>query len=257
MSEIKPLSMHADKILDRAIIETPCPTSWDQMKGNDSVRFCGMCSLNVYNISAMTDKEAEAILARGASGERVCARLYRRPDGTVMTDNCPRGLRKIRNASRWMHAKIVACFGLLLSLASPVQAQQTTAANDKPGNAQCETDKKNAKLKNLPMPMMGAVAVPRDAKNTPKVMPTPVVEMGEIAPPVKSDDANAGDKKAGDKKSGNQKSDSKKPAGKKADFKDQKHAGSKEAVDPNYGMIQGRIRIEPQTAPSSKPAESK
>ncbi|MDQ5935616.1 MAG: hypothetical protein QG574_2922, partial [Cyanobacteriota bacterium erpe_2018_sw_21hr_WHONDRS-SW48-000092_B_bin.40] len=111
---------------DRAFVEIPCPTSWDKMTGNDSVRFCSQCSLNVYNIANMTDKEAEAVFAKGTNGERLCARLYRRPDGTIMTDNCPRALRKIRNASRWLKTKIVACFGLLASLAAPAQADNPT-----------------------------------------------------------------------------------------------------------------------------------
>ncbi|MBP9093133.1 hypothetical protein KBI23_19060, partial [bacterium] len=166
------------QLKDRAFIEIPCPTSWDNMTGNDSVRFCGQCSLNVYNISSMTDKEAEAVFAKGKNGERLCARLYRRPDGTVMTDNCPRALRRIRNVSKWLQTKIVACFGLLLSLGAPAQAESPDKGTGKSGSptSKCapidapqNKDKSNkdksgadktTKGSSQLMPTMGAVRVP-------------------------------------------------------------------------------------------------
>jgi len=37
--------------LDHVRIAAPCPADWDRMLGNDRVRFCGQCSLNVYNLS--------------------------------------------------------------------------------------------------------------------------------------------------------------------------------------------------------------
>ncbi len=186
---------------DRAFVEIPCPTSWDKMTGNDSVRFCSQCSLNVYNIANMTDKEAEAVFAKGTNGERLCARLYRRPDGTVMTDNCPRALRKIRNASRWLKTKIVACFGLLASLAAPAQAdnpnQTKSPAKDDPefvlnwdevkskskkgGKTEADKTTKGANPganpgSNIGRPTMGAIRVPTPAEQA---------ELGKIAAPNK------------------------------------------------------------------------
>lgn len=186
---------------DRAFVEIPCPTSWDKMTGNDSVRFCSQCSLNVYNIANMTDKEAEAVFAKGTNGERLCARLYRRPDGTIMTDNCPRALRKIRNASRWLKTKIVACFGLLASLAAPAQADNPTQtkspAKDDPefvlnwdevkskskkgGKTEADKATKGANPganpgSNIGRPTMGAIRVPTPAEQA---------ELGKIAAPNK------------------------------------------------------------------------
>ena len=190
---------------DRAFVEIPCPTSWDKMTGNDSVRFCSQCSLNVYNIANMTDKEAEAVFAKGTNGERLCARLYRRPDGTIMTDNCPRALRKIRNASRWLKTKIVACFGLLASLVAPAQADNPTQtksqAKDNPEfvlnwdevktkskkGSKTEADKatkganpganpSNNPGSNIGRPTMGAIRVPTPAEQA---------ELGKIAAPNK------------------------------------------------------------------------
>ncbi|CAN5347746.1 hypothetical protein BH11CYA1_BH11CYA1_37870 [soil metagenome] len=128
--DTEPVFVKQDTLIDRAFIETPCPTTWDKMKGSDSVRFCNLCHLNVYNIAQLTDKEAEAVLSKGKAGGRVCALLYRRPDGTVVTDNCPRSLRKIRDASKWFQAKIIAATTLAIAFLTPAQAQnQTGGAN--------------------------------------------------------------------------------------------------------------------------------
>lgn len=129
--DTEPVFVKSDSLLDRAFVETPCPTTWDKMKGSDSVRFCHLCHLNVYNIANLTDKEAEAVLSKGKEGGRVCALLYRRPDGTIVTDNCPRALRKVRDASKWLKTKIIAATTLLISLLSPIAAQsQETNAKD-------------------------------------------------------------------------------------------------------------------------------
>ncbi len=120
--DTEPVFVKSDTLLGRAFIETPCPTTWDKMKGSDTVRFCHLCHLNVYNIANLTDKEAEEVLSKGKGG-RVCALLYRRPDGTIVTDNCPRALRKIRDASKWLKAKIIAATTLAISLLTPIAAQ--------------------------------------------------------------------------------------------------------------------------------------
>ena len=134
--DTEPVFVKSDSLLDRAFVETPCPTTWDKMKGSDSVRFCHLCHLNVYNIANLTDKEAEAVLSKGKDGGRVCALLYRRPDGTIVTDNCPRALRKVRDASKWLKAKIIAASTLAMALLSPSAAnsEETKAAKPKDTN---------------------------------------------------------------------------------------------------------------------------
>src|SRR5882762_8032794 len=80
--------------LDHVRVAAPCKADWDQMIGSERVRFCGQCSLNVYNLSSMTRLEAESLIA-GTEG-RLCVRFYRRRDGSIITDDCPVGLRAIR-----------------------------------------------------------------------------------------------------------------------------------------------------------------
>ena len=67
-------------------IARPCPADWDAMRGDDQVRFCKHCSLNVYNLSAMTRAQAERLVAEREG--RLCIRMYRRLDGTVVTADC-------------------------------------------------------------------------------------------------------------------------------------------------------------------------
>lgn len=75
-------------------VASPCRVGWENMAGDERKRFCESCSLNVYNISEMTKAEAEAMIA--TSEGRICARIYRRSDGTVITRDCPVGLRAYR-----------------------------------------------------------------------------------------------------------------------------------------------------------------
>ena len=80
--------------LDHVSVAAPCPASWERMIGNEQVRFCAQCELNVYNLSGMTRTEAERLIAQ--SEGRLCIRYYRRADGTILTKNCPVGLRALK-----------------------------------------------------------------------------------------------------------------------------------------------------------------
>lgn len=81
-------------LLDMAYVASPCKADWNEMAGDDRTRFCGLCNKNVHNLSAMSFEDAEAFL-RELTGE-ACVRLYRRKDGTVMTNDCPVGVRNKR-----------------------------------------------------------------------------------------------------------------------------------------------------------------
>lgn len=81
-------------ILDQVRIATPCKASWEGMVGDDRVRHCGRCDLNVYNVAAMTREEAERLIV--AREGRLCMRVYQRADGTILTADCPVGLAAVR-----------------------------------------------------------------------------------------------------------------------------------------------------------------
>jgi hypothetical protein len=75
------------RALSRLKLAGPCSSDWDSMTGNDEVRFCGHCARSVHNLSAMTRRDAEALVAR--SEGRLCVRYYRREDGAVLTADDP------------------------------------------------------------------------------------------------------------------------------------------------------------------------
>jgi hypothetical protein len=82
------------RLLDSVRLAAPCNASWDDMVGDERVRHCGQCSKSVYNLSAMSPEEAEALVV--AQEGDLCARMYQRTDGTIMTTDCPVGLRRRR-----------------------------------------------------------------------------------------------------------------------------------------------------------------
>lgn len=118
-------------LLESVRIATPCPARWEEMTGDDRTRFCAQCGLHVHNIAAMTAVEAEALLARagagGEGGDRVCARLYRRADGTVLTRDCPVGVR-LRERARRAAARVAAAVGLILCAAVAAATRDESGA---------------------------------------------------------------------------------------------------------------------------------
>lgn len=77
-------------------VASPCSMSWSDMTGDEAVRYCGECKLNIHNLSSLADQEVVALLDRKRSGERICTYFYRRDDGTIATDNCPKCLKIFR-----------------------------------------------------------------------------------------------------------------------------------------------------------------
>src|SRR4051812_48846412 len=75
--------------LDDIRLATPCHQDWTEMVGDERVRYCARCELNVFNITAMT-RTAAQVLINDAEG-RVCVRFYRRRDGTILTRDCRAG----------------------------------------------------------------------------------------------------------------------------------------------------------------------
>jgi hypothetical protein len=101
--------------LEGVRVAAPCPADWEKMVGDERVRYCGQCSLHVYNLSGMTKREAEALVAN-AEG-RLCVRYYRRADGSILTRNCPVGLRALKQrVSRIAGAALSAVLGFFAGL---------------------------------------------------------------------------------------------------------------------------------------------
>lgn len=95
--------------LSKVRVASPCPADWDSMIGDERVRFCGQCELNVYNLSAITKAQAENLIVRTEG--RLCVRFYRRRDGSILTQDCPVGLRALRQRMSRIRRAVTA--GLL------------------------------------------------------------------------------------------------------------------------------------------------
>ena len=92
-------------------VASPCSVGWETMAGDERVRHCASCQLNVYNVSAITTVEARDLIMQREG--RLCIRLYRRADGTVVTADCPVGLRAVRKrTARFATATLSAIIGL-------------------------------------------------------------------------------------------------------------------------------------------------
>src|SRR6476660_5243948 len=99
-------------------IASPCAANWNEMRGSERKRYCAMCKLNVYNLSDMTQSEAENFLIN-AEG-RVCLRAFRRADGTVITKDCPVGWarikRKVSRTATAIFSLVAGFFGGIFAL---------------------------------------------------------------------------------------------------------------------------------------------
>lgn len=124
------------RLLDKLEIASPCPANWDEMIGDDRERFCMGCSKNVYNISTMNAIQAEEFLQSLLETQR-CVKFARRHDGTIITDDCPRGLRALRESYK-KTAKMASSFILFLSgllLAFPQAKGKDSSQNTAPKKA--------------------------------------------------------------------------------------------------------------------------
>ncbi|HET9627524.1 MAG TPA: hypothetical protein VFP84_39480 [Kofleriaceae bacterium] len=92
-------------VLDNLEVAAPCTARWDKMSGDDRVRACGDCQKNVYNLSALTRDEAEALIVEKEG--QLCVRYFQRADGTVLLKDCEVGVKQ-RRRRRWFAAGVAA-----------------------------------------------------------------------------------------------------------------------------------------------------
>ena len=73
--------------LNQITLASPCDVDWNDMHGNAQVRDCALCAQKVYNLITMSEVEIAELFARNE--KLPCIRLYRRRDGTIITqDHC-------------------------------------------------------------------------------------------------------------------------------------------------------------------------
>ena len=154
-----------DNPLENLKIASPCSQDWNVMTGDDRKRFCGECNLNVYNLSGMTKYDAENLLR--LSEGRLCVRYFQRPDGTVLTKDCPVGWAAVK---RRISLAAAAAFGLFLSVIGTFGVISLFGKK-------IDIGKQIPWVKPTPEPhIMGAVAMPSP---TPKASPSPTPKGGQ------------------------------------------------------------------------------
>jgi hypothetical protein len=109
-----PEAAHSASRLANLRVATPCAARWDDMLAAraagatelGNARHCLSCDQPVYDVSAMSAAEAEAFLEE-TTGTATCIRFHRRADGTLLTADCPEGIRKRRLVV--LKAAAIAC----------------------------------------------------------------------------------------------------------------------------------------------------
>ena len=114
-------------MIDNIRIASPCPANWEQMQGDDRVRHCEACNLNVYNLAAFTENEIRDLVANRKG--RLCGRIYQRQDGTVLTQNCPVGLRAVTRRISRVAGAVFACMVPLFSATPRIFGQSYMRTN--------------------------------------------------------------------------------------------------------------------------------
>lgn len=92
---------------------SPCVEKWDDMSPHGCNRHCASCDKIIYDLSALSVEEGEALLA---SNNEICVRARIGKDGVVRT----------ANTKKHQSRRIIAALGASLSLATA--ACQTTAS---------------------------------------------------------------------------------------------------------------------------------
>jgi hypothetical protein len=174
--------------LDQITIASPCHADWQAMTGTDQVRFCGDCNMNVYNLSDMSRASAEALVKTHEG--RLCVRFYQRPDGTLITQDCPVGVTVLRQKAlrRKLPLRQWAAVVTVLTLAgvfTPVKAMAGAPVIPPEMAVQKACNQKTVKPGKVKSVKMGKVR-----QGDPAVQPPKPMIMGEmVAPPPKSEEA--------------------------------------------------------------------
>lgn len=126
-------------------IASPCTAEWDAMAGDNRVRHCALCNLNVYNFSEMTTREIRNLIAQREG--RLCVRMFLRADGTILSRDCPRGLRAAaRRVSLWASAALstlmaIGCASAPVGEQSTIKPQASPLATPADGLVQIQANK--------------------------------------------------------------------------------------------------------------------
>jgi hypothetical protein len=165
--------MHRDQLH----IASPCSADWGAMRGDGTRRFCDQCRKHVHDLSAMTEKDAAALVAENAS---ICVRYTASAEGAVR-HSAPR--------SRW--SKLLAIGAALVStpaLASGVAAQPPPTDPPSEPTLIERVARRFAEFTQIrTAPPIEQGEVVRMGDIDPPPPPPPVTRLGRVVPPTVQD----------------------------------------------------------------------
>lgn len=113
-------------VLDRLRVAKACDESWEQMRGTNQVRFCSHCEKSVHNLSAMTRRDAERLVAN--SGGSLCIRYVSTPARRVVTLDAPTHAL-VRRVSRLTAGAFTAALAMTTASAQSAQTSPPPVAS--------------------------------------------------------------------------------------------------------------------------------
>lgn len=125
--------MSKKKLIDTIEVKSPCSESWDEMQGNDQVRFCSHCAKSVNNLSEMTRREAVRLIR--ASGGDLCIRYIKHPKTSK-----PLFAENLYRITRRAPALAAGVITATVSLSAAAYAQGGTSTLDRPAAAAEKTN---------------------------------------------------------------------------------------------------------------------
>lgn len=143
---------------DALSIPTPCPADWQTMTGDRRRRFCEECNKYVYDLSAMSRDEAEALVARFEG--RLCARFERDADGVIITDDLHAAPQLI---SRRVSPVAAALVTAIIGLSGNVMAMTTHASAPVAIHAQSGKDDRAPQPQGGTASLAGTIKDPQEA----------------------------------------------------------------------------------------------
>ncbi len=167
--------------IDRLEIATPCPMQWADLVGNEQKRYCGECRLHVYNFAAMTRPEVEGVMSSAVG--RVCARLFRRPDGTILTRDCGPVRERLRKRLRRIRVAAAALIGMVGTFALAACGARAAPGGDTPATTPAASTSETPDVPEGPGELLGEVDVEVHIFEELGDVLVPQERLGKIAPP--------------------------------------------------------------------------
>jgi hypothetical protein len=162
-----------NELLANIRVASPCSARWADMSGDERARFCAQCQKHVYNLSNLTTPQAVALIQ--SKEGKLCARFYRRADGTILTADCPigdgRAWSRLKGFAAAAAAFVVA--GLCVPLLAGTESRE---------NAPCQRTKLHRIWDDARLKVKGWLGQPQ----------RPAFVMGEIYVPPAKTNAPAG-----------------------------------------------------------------